>query len=75
MVPVCDARKENVFEVLKDVLKCRAFHRRSFWQCGAYFTGLAPGKHRIMVGSGEVLCDPIDERVAVLPKGFGIHVT
>ena len=74
MVPVCNAWKNNVIEVLEDVLKGRAFHRRICWQCGAYFTRLALGKYRIPCGCGEVICDPINERVAVLPKGFGIHV-
>ena len=40
-----------------------------------YFARLVLGKDRITVGRGEVLCDPIDECVTVLPKGFGIHVT
>lgn len=74
MIPVCDARKENFFEILKDVLKWCAFYWRSFWERSMYFARLVLGKHRITVGRGEVLCDPIDERVTVLPKGFGVHV-
>ena len=74
VIPVGEGGNEHALEVGEDGLERLAVLRRVTGQCGHDVARRHAWEHRVALGVGKVVGDPLDQRVAVPTELGWIHV-
>ena len=74
MVPEGQPGKDQLFEITEDRFHRFALFRSGGWKQALQLTGLAVGQRWILPGIFEIICDPFQQKFAMLAEIFRAHI-